>query len=143
MNTELIKTVESTRAKLKEASVLLRKVAAGEVAHTAEVEAGNIVAPIDADKLRDVFEDMAAAHLVKTAEIEPAVESATKDPNVLLDTIRMLALRVASVQDAKPAAEAPRSPGRLVNRTASAFGKKEGAVDKMRRACEEAARRLP
>lgn len=144
MNTELIKSVESARKVLKEASVLLRKVAAGEggVGHTASTEDAG--PKLDADKVRAVYEDLAAAHLAKTAEIEPAVELAMKDPNELLNTIQKLALHCASAQVAKPVTDtAPRKPGQLVKKTASAFGERENGVQRMKRRCAELARTLP
>jgi len=144
MNTELIKAVENARGVLKEASGLLRKVAAGEVGieHTAAAE--DAMPKLDADKVRAVFEALAEAHLAKTAEIESAVERAVKDPNELLNTIQKLALHCASAQVVTPApSAAPRKPGQLVKKTASAFGERENKVQKMKRMCAELGRNIP
>jgi hypothetical protein len=142
MNTELIKTVETVRAAVKEASVLLRKVAAGDIVeHKAEAEVK--VPAIDVERLRGIFEDMAVAHQANTDEIEPAVNAVMQDPNTLLDTIQKLSLHCASLQSAKVAETSPRVVGKLVNKTASAFGTSENKVQKMKRMCQEKARMLP
>jgi hypothetical protein len=91
-----------------------------------------------------VFEALAVGHLAMAEEVEPAVANAVKDPNVLLDTIRKLALRAATADDDDGVLpEAPRSPGQLVKKTASAYGVKENAVQRMKRMCQEKARQLP
>ena len=142
MNSELINTVEETRSKIRAAVDMLRKSAATEqVVKTASTEP--VPKGLDPERVREVFEEMVAANLAKAAEIEPAVEKACSDPNALLDAMRKLTLRAAASQT-EPAKQetAPRRPGQLVNKTASAFPK-ETAVQRMKRLCEEKRRELP
>lgn len=143
MNSELINTVEETRSKIRAAVDMLRKTAAPESVIVKEASAETASKGLDPERVREVFEEMVAANLAKAAEIEPAVEKACSDPNVLLDAMRKLTLRAAASQT-EPAKQetAPRRPGQLVNKTASAFPK-ETAVQRMKRLCEEKRRELP
>ena len=141
MNSELINTVEETRSKIRAAVDMLRKSAATEqVVKTASAEP----APkgLDPERVREVFEEMVAVNLAKAAEIEPAVQRACSDPNVLLDAMRKLTLRVAAAQESVQAGAEPRRPGQLVKKTASAYVRESG-VQRMKRLCEERARQLP
>ena len=98
---------------------------------------------LDEAGVRDTFETMAVAHLAKSEEIDGVVECVMKDPNELLGVIEKLALRLSKVAspDADKGQET-RRPGKLVEKTASAFGTQETSVDRMKRRCAEAARKL-
>lgn len=139
MNSEMINTIEETRKQLRKAVGFLRKTAKGE---SVRKKAAADTVSLNAGKVREVFEEMVAVNLAKAAEIEPAVQRACSDPNVLLDAMRKLTLRVAAAQESVQAGAEPRRPGQLVKKTASAYVRENG-VQRMKRLCEERARQLP
>lgn len=139
MNSEMINTIEETRKQLRRAATLLRKTAKSE---SVPKQAAADTVSLNEGKVREVFEEMVAVNLAKAAEIEPAVQRACSDPNVLLDAMRKLTLRVAAAQESVQVGAEPRRPGQLVKKTASAYVRESG-VQRMKRLCEERARQLP
>lgn len=144
MNHDLIEKVTQARESVIKARTFLKKVAEGEIEQALiQKTAAATPAPLQKERVQELYEDLAAAHLAKTAEIEPAVEAAMRDPNSVLDTLNMLILRQAASANATASDTEPVRPGKLVKKTASVFGAKENSADRMRRRCEEALARLP
>ena len=111
---QIHKALKSAAATLRK-SAALHKASASGVAKKAAAEKPATPA-LDAARVRDAYEDLAAMGLTKTAEIEGAVEAAVKDPNVLLGALHKAAAYIVAAQDERVETT---SPGKLVQKRAS------------------------